>query len=290
MKEFSLKPETICDFYVDEQRKKVWKIELDLLNKLTEVCNKNNIRFFADAGTLLGAVRHKGFIPWDDDIDVAMLREDYEKLIKLSKDFEEPYFLQSWYTEKGYYRGHAQLRNSETTAILKSEEKFKFKFNQGIFIDIFVLDSVPNDEKELKIEEKKMNLYNKFIFRKFYYDKNNKSLKNIVKLFINSIINIDKIYLKKENLLKSYDIRNNENIAPLGFIFETKKRIRNKHLYDEVVWLDFENTKIPCPKDYDKYLKCRYGKDYMIPQNIPTTHGDIILDTEKSYKDYIGKE
>lgn len=285
-KEFNLEEEEICGFKISSFRKEVWKIELELLDKFSEICKKNNIKFFADAGTLLGAIRHKGFIPWDDDIDLAMFRSDFEKLLKHVNEFEKPFFLQSFYTEKGYYRGHAQFRNSNTTAILKNEEKYHFKFNQGIFIDIFILDAVPDDLKLLNKEEKYINFYNKIINGKFFYDKNNKSLKNNIRGFFNNFINTDYWYNKKEKLLKSYSIKENRNVAPLGFIFETKKRIRDKHLYDEIVWMEFENTKIPCPKSYDEYLKQRYGNNYMIPQNVSTTHGEVILDTKKSYLNY----
>ena len=289
MKDFSLNEEVISDFHVTRERKEIWKIELDLLNKLTEVCKKNNLKFYADAGTLLGAVRHKGFIPWDDDIDVVMFRDDYDKLIELAKngEFEEPYFLQSAYTEKGYARGHAQLRNSNTTGILKGEQG-KVSFNQGIFMDIFVLDGIPSNEKALSKERRKINFLNKLINIKMYPNAGaKKSIKKRIRKLLSYVLNLEKIFSLKEKILKKVDINSTEYVAPLGFVFEVKKRIRNKHLYDEIVMLDFENTKIPAPKEYDLYLQNRYGKDYMIPKNIPTSHGNVIFDTKKSYREYI---
>lgn len=291
MKKFSLDEEVRNDFHITKERKEIWKIELDLLNKLTEVCNKYNLKFYADAGTLLGAVRHKGFIPWDDDIDVAMLRSDYDKLIEVAdKEFKDPYFLQSAYTEKGYARGHAQLRNSHTTAILEGEQKYNYSFNQGIFMDIFVLDAVPDDSKELEKEKRKIEKLNRIIANKMNSNVKPSSIKGYIKKIIFSFFSLEKTFQKKEKILKSVDLNTATNIAPLGFIFETKKRIRNKHLYDETILLDFENTKIPAPKDYDLYLKNRYGKDYMIPKNISTTHGGVVFDTKKSFKEYRNKK
>jgi len=122
----------------------------DLLSEFIRVCDKYNIRWYADGGTILGAVRHKGMIPWDDDIDVMMIRSEYERFLKEAKDeFKHPYFLQTEQTDKGSIRGHAQLRNSLTTGILKSEQYLNCPFNQGLFIDIFPIDNIPDSDDEI---------------------------------------------------------------------------------------------------------------------------------------------
>lgn len=286
----NLNAETRDGYYIDEKMKKVWNVELDLLAKLSEICKKYDMKFFADAGTLLGAVRHKGFIPWDDDIDVVMFRKDYDKLLKIAdKEFEEPYFFQTAYSDNEYIRGHAQLRNSNTTAILESEKNENYKFNQGIFIDIFVLDAVIDDEKKLEKQRKKVE-FKRYILKKHFSNESPKSLKgkifrNVLKVFF-ALYPYRKFYDSIENDLRSVDVKNYDNVAPLNFIFETQKRIRNKHIYDEVIMLDFEKIKIPAPKRYDEFLKKRYG-DYMKPVNISTTHGEVFFDTEKSYKEYL---
>ena len=90
-----LKEEVREDYTVSENMKKLWLVELDILNKLIQVCNKYGITYFADAGTLLGAVRHKGFIPWDDDIDIILPRKDYDKLLSVAKEeFQYPYYVE----------------------------------------------------------------------------------------------------------------------------------------------------------------------------------------------------
>ena len=127
------------DYVVSSQMKQVWAVELDLLNKILEVCKKYNIKIIASGGTLLGAVRHKGFIPWDDDIDLMMMRDQYDKLCDVAeKEFTYPYFFQTEYTDPGSMRGHAQLRNSQTTGIL-NVERGKCKFNrEKSFGEIFL--------------------------------------------------------------------------------------------------------------------------------------------------------
>ena len=100
---------------VSPKLKALWDVELDLLTQFKKVCEKHNLRWFVDGGTLLGAVRHSGFIPWDDDVDIIMPYDDYCKLCSLSNEFEEPYFLQTWKTNKGSHPFLSRLRRSDTT-------------------------------------------------------------------------------------------------------------------------------------------------------------------------------
>lgn len=117
-----LEGETRCGYYISPEMKKVWAIELDLLAEFMRICDIHHLKYWADGGTLLGAVRHKGFIPWDDDIDIIMMRDDFDKLCKFGpQEFKYPYFFQTEETDPGSARGHVQIRNSETTGMLKSE-------------------------------------------------------------------------------------------------------------------------------------------------------------------------
>ena len=120
----------------------VWNIELEILQEVDKICRENKIPYFADSGTLLGCVRHKGFIPWDDDIDLVMFRKDYNKFRKIAKkSLPENLFLQCGYNDKGFYGGMIHIRKNGTAAILKKNFPHA-KFHQGIFIDIFPLDGI----------------------------------------------------------------------------------------------------------------------------------------------------
>ena len=106
-----------CGYKVSEKMKKVWAVELNLLEQFDKLCRENNLQYFVDSGTLLGAVRHQGFIPWDDDIDVVMFRDDYEKLKIIAKDaVSSPYFYQNSYNDLMIW-AFSKLRDSRTTAI-----------------------------------------------------------------------------------------------------------------------------------------------------------------------------
>ena len=124
-----LDEEVRCGYTVTKQMKEVWAVELDLAVQLLDVCKRHNIQVFAEAGTLLGAARHKGFIPWDDDMDFCMMRSEYDKFCKIAPaEFKEPYFFQTGYTEPECMRGHAQLRNSMTTGIKHRRDTRSFPF------------------------------------------------------------------------------------------------------------------------------------------------------------------
>lgn len=126
----------------DEELRKMQLLQVDMIAELDRVCRKHDIKYVLYGGTMLGAVRHKGYIPWDDDADLAMLREDYEKFKKVAHELNPDIcFFQDSDTDKYYRWGYAKLRRTGTEFIRSGQEHLKCK--TGVFIDIFPLDDIP---------------------------------------------------------------------------------------------------------------------------------------------------
>lgn len=273
-----LRSEIRGDEFVSSWTKEIWAIELDMLYKFMNICNKHNLKWWVDGGTLLGAVRHKGFIPWDDDIDVFMLREDYDKFIDIAKtEITGNYFLQTDWTDDTWFC-HAKMRRTDTTAILDKDLSAKFNFNQGIFIDIFPFDNVPDNEIE----------YNFFINELYLIKTEMLSLRSRWWLYEK---NNEELYKRCLDLRDEYEIKRRKynnlkcsHVANLGLpsiIPDVRKKISELNAY---TYMPFEMLTVPVPGGYDSILKRLYG-DYMEPVKGTSNHGIILFDPQISYKD-----
>jgi lipopolysaccharide cholinephosphotransferase len=219
-----------------------------------------------------------------------MKRDDYLKFLEIAeKELEYPYFVQYYKTEKKYDRGHAQIRNSETTAIIKDDKNKQF--NKGIFIDIFPLDNVPDNKIlknwfifKIRIQKIILNTYyiceykNKFVLG---------LLKGFAKIYW-KIFDFQKSIEKYEKSIQKYNNRKTKQCGALGFR-PTEFKYDNSW-FDELIEVDFEYLKLNVSSKYDEHLTIQYG-DYMkIPENKNGTfHGSVFFDTEKSYKEYENK-
>ena len=293
---------------VSAETKRLWAVELDLLAELQRVCRKHDIQFFAISGTLIGAARHHGFIPWDDDIDVVMMRSEYKRLEQVApEEFKEPYFFQTNQTDPGSLRGHAQLRNSTTTAIL-SEEAFHgrplYGFNQGVFLDIFPLDNLPDDAKErqrLMVQLKKLKLRMKCyrawkMFAKHWrlFPKNFHWLKTMCHWMW---LKVREAILRRdllsdacnqfEQLAQSYNDTDAKECSPIAFSQALRRHeVFRVSDFDRQVELDFETMKIPCPQNYDEVLTRAFG-DWHKHVIGKSSHGSVLIDLDKSYREYL---
>lgn len=252
--------------YNQKALKKLQSLELMILKDFIKVCEDNDLRYYLHYGSLLGAIRHKGFIPWDDDLDVLMFREDYERFNQIFKDnFDEKYQLLNNCTEKEYFYLFSKLMLKDT----KCEEKWmsQLNFNIGINIDIFVLDDLSNNKIKRFYQIKKTFLYNKLmIMSKVKLDDLPMHIR-FISSFTHTFLNIFKItpsVISKKylNFLKKYgDKKSNlvfDNSAPA----QAYPQIFNRNDFEPSVKVKFEDIEATVPKNYDKILKNIYG-DYM---------------------------
>lgn len=282
------KEEDRLGFHIDRKRKEIWAVELDMLYELDRVCKKLNVQYFLDGGTLLGAARDGHFIPWDDDIDVSMLREDYDRFIREApSEFTAPLFLQTGYTEENYFRGHCQLRNSETTAILP-EELGNTSINQGIFLDIFVLDDVFPEQLEAQYARREQ-LWRK---RKKGMDRSYRGhpLRWVAKqirywLYHAKYPDSSSFYAALENVFRARQKSDTVDYLMLNAGRGQVHRLA-RSWYERSTPLMFEGRAFPAPAGYLEYLICYYGEDWKTPKNIPSMHneaGTVIYDTDRPY-------
>ena len=268
--------------------KDIWAVELDLLRVFLQYCERHGLRCWVEGGTLLGAVRHKGFIPWDDDVDLAMPREDYDRMCRLGNEgLEEPYFLQTAYSDTDYHRGHAQFRRSDTAAIRPSD--CYQPFNQGIFIDIFPLDAAPDDRQVVHEHRKRCLKILKLLKAKNTHCITSGRLtlvfRKLKARWMVKKMGWTTIYEKAEEEMRALARMPHTKVGELTSLGEDK--LWDKSIFEETVMLPFENLMVPAPKGWDAFLRVSFGDDYMTPIQAPSMHGEVVFDTERSYKEVL---
>lgn len=279
-------------YTVSKEQKRIWAVELDLLAKLQLVCEKYDFRYSVDEGTLLGTIRHGGFIPWDDDIDVCMLREDYNKLCRVAAtEFCHPYFFQTEQTNPGSVRGHAQIRNNTTTGILNTELEHHYLFNQGIFIDIFPLDAVPDDKDDLSHFVKKADFLRRIA--RAYARRSTRVCKTELKrlkvsipyYFVGKWFKKNVFYQIYERFIQRYNTCDCQRLANM-FLPDLKPSfIYDKQWFRDSIEMPFEMLTVHVHVGYLDYLRRHYG-NWETPIQGGSIHGGVVFDTEISYTDY----
>lgn len=249
--------------------KKVQEIYLKALKIFDEFMNIHNAKYFIMFGTLLGAVRHKGFIPWDDDVDVAMLRSDYEKIFSFIEEIEK---FSDGLLVTDYYQKNPNCVHSFVRVGLKGTHTksayLESKYCDQIHIDIFVLDNIPANKDEYhKIFKKIKHLrYIEYLKTKQYP---NNFIKKIFTYFA-------KVFLKFRSLRKinfkinklstlSHNVDKDRVRQMNATLLPPDKKIMKTKDFENISFFDFEKIKLPGPTNYDSVLKDIYGDDYMTP-------------------------
>lgn len=242
------------------------QILLELLLEFDNFCRKNNIKYFLCGGTLIGAIRHNGFIPWDDDIDICLLRDDYEKLIKIYKPINPNCTLLSLETDKKYNYPFAKLIDNRTILV----EKCPGTVEMGVYIDVFPFDNCPGKTKEegCKFLDKFKWIRWLRDFKVIVFTRERKIYKNIILLFgkiITMFISRRKISEKISKKAKKYMKINGKYVC--GIVNNTYGygEVLDRELFKEAINVRFENLTVCVPVGYDTILSSMYGEYMKFP-------------------------
>lgn len=257
---------------------------LEMVKDIDKICKENNIKYYLAYGSCLGAIRHNGFIPWDDDFDIMLKYEDYQKFIQVCQEQldKEKYFVQTLETDPNYYLSFGKIRNIKTT-LIEENNKLENMVN-GVYIDVFPLVGFPKG----KFRKAILQINRAFVLSANRNIINNKFLYSIFKVIL-------KIFGKK-NIIKyctkqciKYKCEDCEEVISVFDGDGVKIGLTSNAILGNPKFVDFEGMSLPIPQNYDSYLKNLYG-DYMKLPNQEQidfkTHTPYILDLEHSYEEY----
>lgn len=227
------------------------KLLLDILINVDHFCNQNGINYSLGAGTLIGAIRHKGFIPWDDDIDIMMLRDDYERFVSLYKD--ERYVI----VDGSSNPNHSHVRVADTKTVLKLNAWRAQFYKNGLWIDVFPIDKVPDTQKGYLF-------FKKWLWFLFEIQLTGEvHRKGIINKILHFICKPFRGHFGKRALktMKKYNKKNTQSVACLGAWYSNSPKFPASYMED-FVEVEFEGYRFKAIKQYDTYLRGLYG-DYM---------------------------
>lgn len=253
-----------------EELRRVQLKMLGMLKDIDNVCEKHNIQYFLDFGSMLGAIRHKGFIPWDDDLDIAMTREDFHKFEKIAQEeLGENYFVQTPKTDKKYTIYHVPLKIRDVhSKIIEHDFSDETEFHQGIYVDVFPIDKTPKG----KIGAFLCDSYCKIMRYQNIVNKKMKDFTLIKKLMYIILKPIMYIYIRKVKYETRYKIeeklRSFSKEECTGYQTGLETGLLNKYEKNDLfptMKVEFEEEYFPVPNNWDAVLKEYYGEYMKIP-------------------------
>lgn len=293
--------ETREGFTISKMMKRAWAAQLEVLEEIKRVCKELDIQYFADWGTMLGAVRHNGYIPWDDDLDIGMLRKDYMRFLE-----EAPKYLDKWFELKSVY-------NDPTDDIVKArvinerhinfDPEFLARFHDCPYVvgvDIFPVDNIPSDKGELDSMVDTLKFLLKVEASIPEEAPYNDDVIDLMKQIENTLgIEIDYNNRLRHEAKKAFDIVSSrymdvatpEVSCMLALAVDWDHYHCDRDWYKEYIEMEFENTTIPVPVGYKNILVFNYGEDYMTPKNVGSSHAyPFYREQRDSFKEVMERE
>ena len=244
------------------------RVELEILLEIDRVCREHDIKYFLDSGTVLGAARHGGFIPWDDDVDISMLRDDYDRFLEIAQDsLGERFFLQTRKTDPTSFASFAKVRKNGTACIERSIEQDSS--HTGIWVDIFPFDAVINTEENKRRKKKQWRLAHKLLNLRTASDSANWST-SIWKRIARKIVRLPLLIVPKELFYKRIDSLRDVDVpesqaAYTSFHYFTSLPFLLKNDLMPLETLDFEGYQMPVMRNWELYLTSVYGDWKKLP-------------------------
>ncbi len=246
-----------------DEKEQLKKAQIKIAKEIKRICEKNNINYFLDAGSMLGAVRHNGFIPWDDDMDIGMLDKDYQRFLQLApKELGEEFFLDNYELDKDYGLVFSKMRLKNT--IYKERLGSKTAKHQEIFVDIFSYINRPENEKKRRIQSNKLRILSQIFMAQsgFHLWDGNRGISKIKFLpiiILAKTLNKDRVYRRIYKISKCEDskiIGVHDGISYHYWFYDSE-------YLNEFIDIQFENEVFRIPAKYNEILTITYGEDYM---------------------------
>lgn len=277
-------------FFVESMMKRAWAAQLEVLKVIEEICIRHNLRYFAEWGTLLGAVRHKGFIPWDDDMDIAMLRDDYEKFLVIAKEeLPKDYALLCVYTDEGWKEPLARITNGRAMRFDKAHLERYHGCPYVVGIDIFPQDYMSRNETDEMVREEMLKAVSN---ARVVVREEPEELEECL-LIVEELCNVKidrtkpierQLVILVDRLSQLFLPEEADEVSCIHHWVMFGDGKRKKKWYDKMIWKEFENTRIAVPDQMHECAKAIYGESYMTPIIRPRHEYPFYAKQERVYQ------